>query len=169
MPMRTHYCGEVNERLVGSTVSVAGWVNRRRDHGGVIFVDLRDREGLLQVVFDPSAKEVFAEAERLRGEWVIRVTGSIRPRPGGTANPNLPSGKVELVASELELLNRSEPLPFQLDEDVREETRLKYRYIDLRRDVMQHRLRLRHQLTRAMREYLDRTGFVDLETPMLTK
>jgi len=169
MPMRTHYCGEVNERLVGSTITVAGWVNRRRDHGGVIFVDLRDREGLLQVVFDPSAKDVFAEAERLRGEWVVRVTGSIRPRPEGTVNANLPSGKVELVARELELLNRSEPLPFQLDEDVREEIRLKYRYIDLRRDVMQHRLRLRHKLTRAMREYLDRSGFVDLETPMLTK
>jgi aspartyl-tRNA synthetase len=154
MPMRTHYCGEVNEHLVGTDVSVAGWVNRRRDHGGVIFVDLRDRDGLLQVVFDPSAAAIFAEAERLRGEWVIRVTGKVRPRPAGTANANLPSGQVELVARELEVLNRSEPLPFQLDEDVREETRLKYRYIDLRRDVMQHRLRLRHRLTRAMRDYL---------------
>jgi aspartyl-tRNA synthetase len=169
MSMRTHYCGEVNEGLVGSTVSVAGWVNRRRDHGGVIFVDLRDREGLLQVVFDPSAAGVFAEAERLRGEWVIRVTGSVRPRPAGTANANLPSGRVELVARELEVLNRAEPLPFQLDEDVREETRLKYRYLDLRRDVMQQRMRLRHRLTRAMRDYLDRHGFVDLETPILTK
>ena len=169
MPMRTHYCGEVDESLVGRSLSVAGWVNTRRDHGGVIFVDLRDREGLLQVVFDPSAAAVFAEAERLRNEWVIRVTGKLRLRPAGMAHPTLPSGKVELLASELEVLNRSEALPFQLDEDVREETRLKYRYLDLRRDVMQQRLRLRHAITRAMREYLDGHGFVDLETPMLTK
>ena len=169
MPMRTHYCGEVNERLVGSTVSVAGWVHRRRDHGGVIFVDLRDRAGLLQVVFDPDAAEVFAQAERVRGEWVLKVTGTVRPRPAGTANANLASGQVELLARELAILNRAEPLPFQLDEEVREETRLKYRYIDLRRDTMQARLRLRHAVTRAMREYLDRNGFVDVETPMLTK
>ena len=169
MPMRTHYCGEVNERLVGSTVSVAGWVHRRRDHGGVIFVDLRDRAGLLQVVFDPDAAEVFAQAERVRGEWVLEVTGTVRPRPAGTANANLASGQVELLARELVILNRSEPLPFQLDEEVREETRLRYRYLDLRRDVMQARLRLRHAVTRAMREYLDRNGFVDVETPMLTK
>ena len=169
MSMRTHYCGEVNEHLVGSTVSVAGWVHRRRDHGGVIFVDLRDRSGLLQIVFDPDAAAVFAEAERLRGEWVIRVTGQVRPRPEGTANANLASGHVELLAAAIEVLNRSEPLPFQLDEEVREETRLKYRYVDLRRDVMQHRLRLRHAVTRAMREYLDGHGFIDVETPMLTK
>ena len=169
MPMRSHYCGEVNERLVGSTVSVAGWVHRRRDHGGVIFVDLRDRSGLLQIVFDPDAPDVFAEAERLRGEWVLRVQGTVRPRPEGTVNPNLASGKVELLATSIEVLNRSEPLPFQLDEEVREETRLKYRYVDLRRDVMQHRLRLRHAVTRAMRSYLDHHGFVDVETPMLTK
>jgi len=167
--MRTHYCGEVNERLVGSSVEVAGWVHRRRDHGGVIFVDLRDRDGLLQVVFDPDAAAVFAEAERLRGEWVIKVTGTVRPRPAGTANANLASGQVELLARGIEVLNRSEPIPFQLDEDVKEETRLKYRYIDLRRDVMQKRLRQRHAITRAMREYLDSHGFVDIETPMLTK
>jgi aspartyl-tRNA synthetase len=169
MSMRTHYCGEVDERLVGSTVSVAGWVHRRRDHGGVIFVDLRDRDGLLQVVFDPDAAAVFAEAERVRNEWVLKVTGTVRPRPAGTANPNLASGQVELLAREIEVLNRSEPIPFQLDEDVKEETRLKYRYIDLRRDVMQKRLRLRHAVTRAMREYLDGHGFIDVETPMLTK
>ena len=169
MPMRTHFCGEVSERLVGSTVSVAGWVHRRRDHGGVIFVDLRDRSGLLQLVFDPDAAAVFAEAERVRGEWVLKVEGTVRPRPEGTVNPNLASGQVELLATSLEVLNRSEPLPFQLDEEVREETRLKYRYVDLRRDVMQHRLRLRHAVTRAMREYLDGHGFVDIETPMLTK
>jgi aspartyl-tRNA synthetase len=167
--MRTHYCGEVNERLVGSTVAVAGWVHRRRDHGGVIFVDLRDRSGLLQIVFDPDTPEVFAGAERLRGEWVVRVEGTVRPRPEGTVNPNLGSGKVELLASSIEVLNRSDPLPFQLDEEVREDTRLKYRYVDLRRDVMQQRLRLRHSVTRAMRHYLDHHGFVDVETPMLTK
>jgi aspartyl-tRNA synthetase len=169
MSMRTHYCGEVNEHLVGSTVSVAGWVHRRRDHGGVIFADLRDREGLLQVVFDPDAAEVFAEAERLRGEWVVRVTGLVRPRPAGTANANLASGQVELLARGIEVLNRAEPIPFQLDEDVKEETRLKFRYIDLRREEMQKRLRLRHSVTRTMREYLDGHGFVDVETPMLTK
>jgi len=169
MSMRTHYCGEVNESLVGSTISVAGWVHRRRDHGGVIFVDLRDRAGLLQVVFDPDAAEVFAEAERLRGEWVVKVTGTVRPRPTGTANAHLASGQVELLARVIEVLNRSEPIPFQLDEDVKEETRLKYRYIDLRRDVMQKRLRQRHAITRAMREYLDGHGFIDVETPMLTK
>ena len=169
MSMRTHYCGEVNETLVGTTVSVAGWVHRRRDHGGVIFVDLRDREGLLQVVFDPDAAEVFAEAERVRGEWVLKVTGTVRPRPEGTVNRNLASGQVELLAQGIEVLNRSEPIPFQLDEEVREETRLKYRYIDLRRDEMQKRLRLRHAVTRAMRSFLDGHGFIDVETPMLTK
>jgi len=169
MSMRTHYSGSVNERLVGSTVSVAGWVHRRRDHGGVIFVDLRDRDGLVQVVFDPDAPAVFAEAERVRGEWVIRVTGLVRPRPAGTANANLASGQVELLAREVEVLNRADPIPFQLDEEVKEETRLKFRYIDLRREEMQKRLRLRHAVTRAMREYLDGHGFVDIETPMLTK
>ena len=169
MSMRTHYCGEVNEHLVGSTVSVAGWVHRRRDHGGVIFADVRDREGLLQVVFDPDAAAVFAEAERLRGEWVIKVTGLVRPRPAGTANANLASGQVELLAREIEVLNRAEPIPFQLDEDVKEETRLKFRYIDLRREEMQKRLRLRHSVTRTMREFLDGHGFIDVETPMLTK
>lgn len=169
MTMRTHYCGEVNESLVGKDVTVAGWVHRRRDHGGVIFVDLRDRDGLLQVVFDPDAAAVFAEAERVRGEWVLKVTGTVRPRPAGTANANLASGQVELLARAVEVLNRSEPIPFQLDEEVKEETRLKYRYLDLRRDVMQKRLRLRHAVTRAMREYLDGHGFIDVETPMLTK
>ena len=148
---------------------MAGWVHRRRDHGGVIFVDLRDREGLLQIVFDPGAAAVFAEAERLRNEFVVRVAGRVRERPPGTVNPNLASGRVELVARELELLNRSEPLPFQLDEQVGEEVRLRYRYLDLRREVMNQRLRLRHRLTRSMRAWLDTHGFIDLETPMLTK
>jgi len=167
--MRSHYCGQVNEQLLGQQVTVAGWVHRRRDHGGVIFVDLRDREGLLQIVFDPQAATIFTEAERLRNEFVVRVTGRVRERPAGTVNPNLASGRVELVAQQLELLNRSEPLPFQLDEQVGEEVRLRYRYLDLRREVMNQRLRLRHRLTRAMRTWLDDHGFIDLETPMLTK
>ena len=167
--MRSHYCGQVDEKLVGHEVTVAGWVHRRRDHGGVIFVDLRDREGLLQIVFDPDAAAIFKEAERLRSEFVIKVKGRVRERPSGTVNQNLASGRVELLAQELELLNRSEPLPFQLDETVGEEVRLKYRYLDLRREVMNQRLRQRHRITRAMRQYLDDNGFVDLETPMLTK
>ena len=167
--MRSHYCGQVNEQLLGREVTVAGWVHRRRDHGGVIFVDLRDREGLLQIVFHPEAAQVFAEAERLRNEYVVSCTGTVRERPAGTVNASLASGKVELIARRLELLNRSEPLPFQLDEQVGEEVRLRYRYLDLRREVMSQRLRLRHRLTRSMRAYLDSHGFVDLETPMLTK
>ncbi len=167
--MRSHYCGQVSEQLIGQEVTVAGWVHRRRDHGGVIFVDLRDREGLLQIVFDPDDKGLFAEAERLRGEFVIQVRGQVRGRPAGTANANLASGKVELLARALTVLNRSEPLPFQLDEHVSEEVRLKYRYIDLRREEMSQRLRLRHRVTSAMRHYMDEHGFIDIETPMLTK
>ena len=167
--MRSHYCGQVDEGLLGRQISVAGWVHRRRDHGGVIFVDLRDRDGLLQIVFDPEVAAVFHEGERLRNEFVIRVTGKVRARPSGTVNANLASGAVELLAAELEVLNRCEPLPFQLDEQVGEEVRLRYRYLDLRREVMSQRLRLRHRLTRAMRGYLDSHGFVDIETPMLTK
>ncbi len=169
MVMRTHYCGNVSEKLAGEQITVAGWVHRRRDHGGVIFVDLRDREGLLQVVFDPDRPEVFREAERLRNEFVISVKGRVRERPAGTVNPNLPSGRVELLAAALDVLNRSEPLPFQLDEQVSEEVRLKYRYLDLRREEMSTRLKLRHRITRAMRAYLDANGFIDIETPMLTK
>jgi aspartyl-tRNA synthetase len=168
--MRTHYCGNVDEKLTSQEVTVAGWVHRRRDHGGVIFVDLRDREGLLQVVFDPDLKNVFSEAERLRSEFVIQVKGKVRARPAGTVNTNLKSGQVELLARELTLLNRSEPLPFQLDEQhVSEEVRLKYRYLDLRREVMTRRLRQRHHITRAMRSYLDGNGYIDLETPVLGK
>ncbi|HEY8053753.1 MAG TPA: aspartate--tRNA ligase [Steroidobacteraceae bacterium] len=167
--MRSHYCGQVNEQLLGQDVTVAGWVHRRRDHGGVIFVDLRDREGLLQIVFDPDASEVFKEAERLRHEFVVRVTGKVRARPAGTVNANLASGRIEVLAREIEVLNRSEPLPFQLDEQVGEEVRLRFRYLDLRREVMSQRLRLRHRLTRSMRAYLDANGFIDVETPMLTK
>ena len=167
--MRSHYCGQVDETLIGQTVTVAGWVHRRRDHGGVIFIDLRDRDGLLQLVFDPDRASVFADAERVRGEYVLSVRGTVRARPTGTANAQLKSGQVELLADGITVLNRSEPLPFQLDEDVREEVRLKYRYLDLRRDVMQKRLLQRHQITRAIRRYLDDQRFVDIETPMLTK
>jgi aspartyl-tRNA synthetase len=167
--MRSHYCGQVDDELIGQEVTVAGWVNRRRDHGGVIFIDLRDREGLLQTVFNPDAAVIFKEAERLRSEFVVEVKGRVRERPAGTINANLASGRVELVAQELEVLNRSEPLPFQLDETVGEEVRLKYRYLDLRREVMNQRLRLRHRITKSMRHYLDDQGFIDLETPMLTK
>jgi aspartyl-tRNA synthetase len=167
--MRSHYCGQVNESLIGQEIGVAGWVHRRRDHGGVIFVDLRDREGLLQIVFDPDRKDVFADAERLRGEFCVRVRGLVRSRPAGTINATLATGKVEVLARELEILNRSETPPFHHDEVTNEELRLKYRYLDLRRDVMQQRLLLRHKVTRAMRTWLDDNGFVDIETPMLTK
>ncbi len=167
--MRTHYCGEIGESLAGRTIEAAGWVHRRRDHGGVIFVDLRDRSGLLQVVFDPDTPAAFKAAEHLGREFCIQVQGKLRPRPAGTVNPNLPSGQVELLASKLVVLNPSATPPFSLDEEVGEELRLKHRYIDLRRDVMQERLRRRHAITRAMREYLDDRQFVDIETPMLTK
>jgi aspartyl-tRNA synthetase len=167
--VRTHYCGDVNESLTGQLVTVAGWAHRRRDHGGVIFVDLRDRAGLVQVVFDPDKAAVFAMAERVRNEFVIKVQGLVRARPPGTANANLKSGQVEVLCQELEILNRSEPLPFQLDEHVSEEVRLRYRYLDLRREDMRERLLLRHRITRAMRHYLDEAGFIDIETPMLSK
>ncbi|MEY4762030.1 MAG: hypothetical protein RLZZ200_1886 [Pseudomonadota bacterium] len=167
--MRSHYCGQVNESLIGQEITVAGWVNRRRDHGGVIFVDLRDREGLVQVVFDPDDQKLFGDAERLRNEFVISVRAMVRARPAGTANANIASGQVELLARGLTVLNRSEPLPFQLDEHVSEEVRLRYRYLDLRREEMNQRLRLRHRVTSAMRRYMDDHGFLDIETPMLTK
>ncbi len=167
--MRSHYCGQVDAQLIGQSIEVAGWVHRRRDHGGIIFIDLRDREGVLQIVFDPDNPTLFKEAERLRNEFVIHVKGRVRARPEGTVNEHLASGQVELLALELEVLNRAEPLPFQLDETVGEEVRLRYRYLDLRREEMSRRLRLRHQLTRAMRTYLDEHGFIDIETPMLTK
>jgi aspartyl-tRNA synthetase len=167
--MRSHYCGQVNESLTGHSVTVAGWVHRRRDHGGVIFVDLRDLHGLVQIVCNPDAVEVFATAEKLRNEFVICVRGTVRARPAGTVNANLASGAIEVVAEHVELLNRADPLPFQLDEHVSEEVRLRYRYLDLRRPLMSQRLRQRHAITRAMRAYLDEAGFVDVETPMLTK
>ncbi|MFT5501972.1 MAG: aspartyl-tRNA synthetase [Woeseiaceae bacterium] len=167
--MRSHYCGQVDESQIGEEVSVCGWVHRRRDHGGVIFVDLRDREGLLQVVFDPDRPEIFAEAERIRGEFVLAVTGKVRQRPEGTINPNMKTGQVEVLAHELTTLNDAETPPFHHDEQANEELRLKYRYLDLRRENMLANMRLRHAVTRAMRNYLDDSGFIDVETPMLTR
>lgn len=168
--MRTHYCGEVTEELIDETVTVAGWVHRRRDHGGVIFIDLRDRNGLLQVVVDPDTAEIFAKAEHLRAECVLSITGRVRARPEGTTNENISTGMVEMLAKELDVLSMAEPIPFQLDDKhVSEEVRLKYRYIDLRREEMQNTLMLRYQVTRSMRNYLDNNGFIDMETPILTK
>ncbi|CAN8139168.1 aspartate--tRNA ligase [uncultured Thiomicrorhabdus sp.] len=168
--MRTHYCGQVTETLIDQTVQVAGWVHRRRDHGGVIFIDLRDREGLVQVVVNPSAADNFAKAEKLRAECVLSITGKVISRSEGTINPNMKTGKIEIVADQLDVLSMAEPIPFQLDEkNVGEETRLKYRYIDLRRDEMQNNLKLRYAITRSMRRYLDDNGFMDMETPILTK
>ena len=168
--MRTHYCGQVGQALTGETVRVCGWVQRRRDHGGVIFIDLRDREGLLQVVFDPDNAETFAAAERLRSEYVVQISGRVRARPEGTVNANLGTGHIEVLAATLEVLNKSETPPFQLDDDtVGEEARLKYRYIDLRRPLMQKNLRLRHEVISRIRAYMDAAGFIDVETPILTR
>jgi aspartyl-tRNA synthetase len=169
MTMRSHYCGEIDESLEGQEIEVCGWVHRRRDHGGVIFIDLRDREGILQVVFDPDRAEIFAQAERIRSEFVLKVKGLVRPRPEGTVNPNMRTGQIEVLAHELEILNKSETPPFHHDEQANEDIRLKYRYLDLRRENMLGNLMLRHQVTVAMRNYLDGNGFVDVETPMLTR
>ena len=168
--MRSHYCGQVNESLLDKEVQLAGWVHRRRDHGGVIFVDLRDREGLVQVVFDPDRAELFKAAEGLRSEYVVSVKGRVRKRPAGTENAHLASGKVELLALDMQLHNKAETPPFMLDEeDINEERRLQFRYVDLRRPVMQQRMRLRHKIVSTLRNYLDEHGFIDLETPILTK
>jgi len=167
--MRTHYCGEIDESLDGQEIEVCGWVHRRRDHGGVIFIDLRDREGLLQIVFDPDRPEIFAEAERIRSEYVLKIKGRVRPRPEGLINPNMRTGKVEVLALDLETLNKSETPPFHHDEQANEDIRLKYRYLDLRRENMLGNLMLRHKVTVAMRKFLDTHGFVDVETPMLTR
>jgi aspartyl-tRNA synthetase len=167
--MRSHYCGQVNRALIGGVVTVAGWVHRRRDHGGVIFIDLRDREGLLQVVFDPDRAEMFKEAERLRSEFVLTVEGKVRARPEGTVNPNLASGEVEVLATKLTVLAKAKTPPFHHDEHASEELRLKYRYLDLRREPMLRNLRLRHSVTQALRKFMDEHGFIDVETPILTK
>ncbi|TAK83092.1 MAG: aspartate--tRNA ligase [Betaproteobacteria bacterium] len=168
--MRTHYCGELSAALVDRNVTLCGWAHRRRDHGGIIFVDLRDREGLAQVVFDPDRPDAFAVAERVRSEFVLRITGRVRRRPEGTVNPDLRSGEVEVLAQDVEILNPSVPPPFQLDdENLTETTRLTYRVLDLRRAPMQKNLRLRYRVAMAVRDYLDAHGFIDIETPMLTR
>jgi len=168
--MRSHYCGQLNESFLEQEVTLCGWVHRRRDHGGVIFVDLRDRAGLVQIVFDPAVAQAFATAEKVRNEYVLQVKGHIRYRPEGTQNLDMPTGKIEVAGMQLEILNIAETPPFQLDETtVHEETRLRYRYIDLRRPSMQARFQLRAQVNRIVRNYLDDNGFLEIETPMLTK
>jgi aspartyl-tRNA synthetase len=168
--MRSHYCGELRATLVDRTVTLCGWAHRRRDHGGVIFIDLRDREGLAQVVCDPDRADAFRIAERVRSEYVLRVTGKVRRRPAGTVNPELPTGEVEVLAHEVEILNAAAPPPFQLDEENLSETvRLENRVLDLRRAPMQRNLRLRHRAAMAVRRFLDEHGFVDIETPVLYK
>ncbi|WP_198420894.1 aspartate--tRNA ligase [Massilia atriviolacea] len=168
--MRTNYCGLVTEELLGQTVSLCGWVHRRRDHGSLIFIDLRDREGLVQVVCNPEQAEMFKVAEAVRNEYCLRVTGVVTARIGNTVNNNLKSGKIEIVASAVEVLNASVPVPFQLDDDnLSETTRLTHRVLDLRRPQMQNNLRLRYKVTMEVRKYLDNLGFIDIETPMLTK
>lgn len=169
--MRSHYCGEVTTDFLNQEVKLAGWVHRRRDHGGVIFIDLRDREGIVQVVIAPEQQEAFKKAESARSEFVIQVTGNVRKRPDGTVNPNLRTGEIEVAASALTILNRSEPLPFPIDEyhDVGEDTRLHYRYLDIRRPEMLERLKTRAVISRYLRRYLDEKGFLDVETPFLTR
>jgi aspartyl-tRNA synthetase len=168
--MRTTYCGLVTEALLGQTVTLCGWVNRRRDHGGVIFVDLRDREGYVQIVCDPDRAEVFKTAEGLRNEFCIQVKGLVRARPAGTTNANLKSGGIEVLCQELTVLNPSVTPPFQLDDDnLSETTRLMHRVLDLRRPYMQNNLMLRYKVTMEVRKFLDANGFIDIETPMLTK
>jgi len=168
--MRSHYCGEITKDLLDQEITVCGWVNKRRDHGGVIFVDLRDREGPLQVVFDPDRADSFATAETVRNEYVLQVKGKVRLRPEGTGNKDLRTGEIEILAYEIEILNAAETPPFQLaDEDVHEDNRLTYRYIDLRRPEMQQRMQMRAKIVRLLRHYLDDNGFLDIETPMLTR
>lgn len=169
--MRSHYCGQLNETLEGQEITLCGWVHRRRDHGGVIFLDIRDRDGLAQVVFDPDRAESFAAADRVRSEYVVKITGKVRLRPAGATNANMASGMIEVLGYELEVLNESETPPFPLNEfsDVGEETRLRYRFLDLRRPEMAEKLRLRSRMTTSIRRFLDENGFLDVETPILTR
>lgn len=169
--MRSHYCGAVSTANIDETVTLCGWVDRRRDHGGVIFLDLRDREGIVQVVFDPDTQEHFERADRVRGEYVLQVTGRVRARGEGTINPAMATGEIEVLGKELEILNAAATPPFQLDEytNVGEDVRLQYRYMDLRRHEMQERLILRSKISTAARNFLDSEGFLDIETPILTR
>ena len=169
--MRSHYCGDLRKEHIGEEITLTGWVHRRRDHGGVIFLDLRDREGLTQVVFDPDREESFALADSCRSEYVVEVKGVVRGRPDGTVNQDMPTGEIEVLGKELVILNKSETPPFQLDEhqQVGEEVRLRHRYIDLRRPEMQDKLRFRSKVTNAIRSYMDEHGFLDIETPILNR
>ncbi len=168
--MRTHYCGHVNRDLIGQTVTLCGWAHRRRDHGGVIFIDLRDREGMAQIVIDPDTPAAFAIAESVRSEYVLKVTCKVRPRPDGTVNKNIPTGEVEMLASEIEILNASLTPPFMLDdENLTETVRLEHRYLDLRRPAMQKNMMLRYRVAKTLRDHLDSNGFIEVETPMLTR
>ena len=169
--MRSHYCGQLRASDVDQQITLCGWVHRRRDHGGVIFLDLRDREGIVQVVFDPDREDSFALADACRNEFVVKVKGLVRPRPAGTDNPEMPTGAVEVLGQELEILNKSETPPFQLDEhqSVGEDVRLKYRYVDLRRPEMAAKLKLRSKVSTFIRNFLDQNGFLDIETPILTR
>ena len=168
--MRTHYCGHVNRDLIGQTVTLCGWAHRRRDHGGVIFIDLRDREGMAQIVIDPDTPETFAIAETVRSEFVLKVTCKVRARPEGTVNPNMPTGEVEMLATEIEILNASLTPPFMLDdENLTETVRLEHRYLDLRRPAMQKNMMLRYRVAKTLRDHLDSNGFIEVETPMLTR
>ena len=168
--MRTHLCGELDRSSIDADVRLCGWVQRRRDHGGVIFVDLRDRTGRVQVVLDPDRPEQFRVAESLRNEYVLSIEGRVRLRPEGTENPDMSTGEIEVLGHEIEVLNPSDPLPFQLEEDdITEAVRLRYRYLDLRSERMQSNLRLRHRVVSAFRSYLEARDFVALETPILTR
>ena len=170
MTMRTHYCGHVNRELIGQTVTLCGWAHRRRDHGGVIFIDLRDREGMAQIVIDPDTPEAFKLAESVRSEYVLKVVCKVRARPEGTVNSNIPTGEVEMLATEIEILNASLTPPFMLDdENLTETVRLQHRYIDLRRPAMQKNMMLRYRVAKTLRDYLDTNGFIEVETPMLTR
>ena len=167
--LRSHYCEDLSTNNLGETVTVSGWVHRRRDHGGVIFIDLRDTSGLLQLVFDPVNKALFTEAENIRSEYVLSVTGSIRNRPEGTINPDMPTGEIELLAESGTVLNASLTPPFHHDESANEDTRLRYRYLDLRRQKMSDNLKLRHEIIKSLRKFLDDRSFTEIETPILTK
>ena len=168
--MRSHFCGHVNESLIDQEVTLCGWVDTRRDHGGVIFIDLRDREGIVQIVVDPDEAEAFAIAEQIRSEYVLRIKGKVRHRPEDTANPALATGMIEVLGKTLEVLNKSDVLPFQLDEDdVNEGLRMKYRYLDLRRGMMHRNIKTRHAVVRTLRRYLEDAGFIEIETPVLTR
>lgn len=168
--MRTHYCGHLNREHIGQTVTLCGWAHRRRDHGGVIFIDLRDREGMAQIIIDPDTKAAFAIAESVRNEYVLKIVCKVRARPEGTVNANIPTGEVEMLASEIEILNASLTPPFMLDdENLTETVRLQHRYIDLRRPAMQKNMMLRYRVAKTLRDHLDSNGFIEVETPMLTR